>query len=248
MTSQEQRRYFNTLRVNYFLSARILFLFNQFHNGCILYGYAIELVFKQSLVELGNKDDKLRKSHNLVLLLRKCQSKGLFKGILATNDFIEYSNSLFQMRYPSTERKESLKAIKMNKAIVWDKNLLFLYDDYFQQIDEALYQHTNDWQSCAILRLFAGIDDSKNQMGLHYNSAILRNIELYRERLKKYYPNNTASIQTLENDAAYFWKCPFDKIPYADFAQSLENRDISSFTFPGKVTRDKSGRIISIEI
>jgi hypothetical protein len=247
MLSSQERMHFNGLRSHFYLSARILYLFDQYQNGSFLFGYAIELIFKQALLENGNMDKKLQYGHDLKQLFEECKKIKEFQNIQVPEDFVDFSNSLFQIRYPSYQKKESEKAMARNKVIGWEKNLLFCYDDYFQQLDEALYNFTNDHYSSTILLLFAGIDNLNTQFVLHYNSPVLRHYELYKERTKMFFKKNISAIHLLKNDPEYFWMGKNEKNPLADFTSSLERRELQSFKFPGNVIRDKNGNITNIE-
>ncbi len=131
MLSIQERINFNGLRTDYYISGRMLFLHNQYSTGAIMFGYAIESFFKQTLLEFGNKNKKLQHSHNLKILFQSCKDKGAFEDVEVPIDFIDFSNSVFQMRYPITQIKEALKTYDRDNVLGFEKTYLFCYDDYF---------------------------------------------------------------------------------------------------------------------
>lgn len=225
----------------------MLFLHDQLWTGAIQFGYAIESFFKETLLLFGNKNQKLQRSHDLSLLLKSCQDKGAFNDIEAPNDFIDFSNSLFQMRYPSKETKETLKAYDRNNTITMEKAYLFCYDDYIQQLDESLYKITNDPYSSTILRIFAGVNEREKLYGLYFNSAALKKYDTYKERVKLYFAPNKEAIETLNHEPNYFWTDGHNYKIYADLNYYANNRELPKFKFPGKVYRDINGRITKLE-
>jgi hypothetical protein len=247
MLSLQDRISFNGLRTHYYESARMLYLHDQLWTGSMLFGYAIESFLKQTLLELGNKKHKLQHSHDLKLLFNSCKDKGAFKYVEVPDDFIDFSNSLFQMRYPSTVIKESHKAYDRNNTIGVEKSLLFCYDDFFQQIDESLYTLTGDHYSSSVLKIFAAINDTDKLYGLYCNAPVLENYQLYKERIKEFFPTNKKSLAMLENEAEYFWNDGSNFKIYAGLDHYSQNRELLKFKFPGKVHRDKHGNITALE-
>jgi hypothetical protein len=225
----------------------MLYLHDQFWTGSMLFGYAIESFLKQALLELGNSKHKLQHSHDLKLLFNSCIDKGVFKDVEVPVDFIDFSSSLFQMRYPSTVIKESHKAYGRNNTIVVGKFLLFCYDDFFQQIDESLYALTGDHYSSSVLKIFAGINGNDKLYGLYCNAPVLKNYQLYKERTKEYFPNNKESLAMLENDAEYFWNDGNNFKIYKGLDHYSQNRELMKFKCPGKILRDKHGNITAFE-
>lgn len=243
-----QKPYFNALRTEYYLGGRMLFLHDQLWTGAIQFGYAIESFFKETLLFLGNRNQELQYSHDLSLLLNSCQQKGAFNDLEVPDDFIEYSNSLFQMRYPSSGIKETLKAYDRNNVIAVEKSYLFCYDDYIQQLDESLFKITNDPYSSTILRIFAGVNKKEKQYGLYFNSTALKRFDTYKERVSLYFSPNKEANETLKNnDAIFFWTDGYDYKIYADLNYYSNNRDLLKFKFPGKVHRDSNGVITKLE-
>ncbi len=243
----QQRLYFNQLRTEYYVSGRTMFLHDNLSVGSLLFGYAIESLLKETLLFLGNKNMKLQHSHDLKLLFNSCINKGAFLNVQVPEDFLDFSNSLFQMRYPSIQVSETLKAYDRNNTITQTKHHLFCYDDFFQQIDEGFFQLTQDPYSSTILRIFAGLNSEKRFFGLYFNSAALKEYEIYKERVKKYFSSNKDAIKLLDNEAEYFWTDGYDYNIYADLKHYADNRELLKFTFPGKVIRDENGRIIKLQ-
>jgi len=247
MLSIQERVNFNGLRTNYYVSGRMLFLHNELSTGAIMLGYAIESFFKQTLLELGNKNQKLQHSHDLKFLFESCKKKGAFNDVQVPNDFIDFSNSVFQMRYPSTQIKEALKAYDRNNVIGLELTYLFCYDDFFQQLDESLFSLTKDHYSSSILKIFAGINEKQRQYGLYFNSAVLKNYEVYRERTKVHFAPNKEAIKALNNEADFFWTDGYDYHIYADLKYYIANRELLKFKFPGEVIRDEKGKITHLK-
>lgn len=190
MLNSQQRVAFNYLRTEFYVSARMLFLNDQCWTGCIMYGYALESFFKQSLLECGNTKMKLQHSHDLILLFDECKKKGLFQIVQAPQDFVDYANSLFQMLYPSSSKKETLKAMDRNNVMSTTKTYMFCCDEFFQQLDEGLFQFTNDHYSSSVMKLYAGINERDAQSGLYCNYAALKDYEKYRARSAKFFIPN----------------------------------------------------------
>lgn len=243
----KQRNYFNPLRTEYYVGGRTMYLHDNLSVGSILFGYAIESILKETLLFLGNSNKKLQCSHDLKILYNSCLDKGAFTLVEVPVDFIDFSNSLFQMRYPSTAIKETIKAYDKNKTIGLKKSYLFCYDDFFQQLDEAFYQLSQEPYSSSILRIFAGLQENKRHFGLYFNTPALSNYELYRERINKYFTPNKGAIKLLENEAEYFWSDGYDYNIYADLNYYSNNRELPKFKFPGNVIRDKNGNITHLQ-
>ena len=110
----KQRNYFNPLRTEYYVSGRTMYLHGNLYVGSILFGYAIESILKEALLFVGNSKPKLQHSHDIKVLFNSCLDKGVFTSVEVPPDFIDFSNSLFQMRYPSKVISESLKAYEKN--------------------------------------------------------------------------------------------------------------------------------------
>jgi len=235
--------YFNPLRTEYYVSGRSEFLHDNLSVGSILLGYAIESILKETLIRLGNKSEKLQHSHNLKLLFQSCIDKGAFANIQVPEDFLDFSNSLFQMRYPSVTVSETLKAYDRNNTISLTKEYLFSYDDFFQQLDEELFKITQDAYSSTILRIFAGLTKEKRHFGLYFNMPALKNYDIYKERVNKYFAPNKQAISLLENDADYFWTDGYNYNIYAGLEYYKTQTPLANFKFPGEVIRDKTGKI-----
>lgn len=243
----KQRNYFNPIRTEYYVSGRTMYLHDNLSVGSILFGYAIESILKETLIFLGNSNKKLQHCHDLKILFNSCIDKGAFTLVEVPVDFIDFSNSLFQMRYPSKEITETLKAYDRNKTISLIKSYLFCYDDFFQQLDEAFFQLSQDPYSSSILRIFAGLQRNKRYFGLYFNAPTLQNYKLYRERINKYFAPNTEAIKLLENEAEYFWSDDFDYNIYSNLNYYSKNRELRKFKFPGNVIRDKNGNTMHLE-
>ncbi|QEH39414.1 hypothetical protein [Chitinophaga sp. XS-30] len=247
MLTIQERISFNGLRTDFYKSARMLYLQDQLWTGSMLFGYAIESILKQTLLELGNKKHKLQHSHDLKLLFNSCKEKGVFNDVNVPDDFIDFSNSLFQMRYPSTVIKESHKAYDRNSIIGLQKTYLFCYDDLFQQLDESLYKFTVDHYSSSILKIFAGINDSDKLYGLYFNCPVLKKYDKYKKMTHSFFPENKSALKLLENDANYFWTDGSNYNIYAGLEYYSQSEELSRFKFPGKVHRDKNGNITAFE-
>lgn len=239
--------YFNPLRTEYYVSGRTMYLHDNLSIGSILFGYAIESMLKETLLFAGNTKHKLQHSHDLKVLFNACLDKGIFTSVEVPSDFIDFSNSLFQMRYPSTQISESLKAYDRNKTIGLTKSYLFCYDDFFRQLDEAFFQVSQEPYSSSILRVFAGLQENKRHFGLYFNSAVLQHYELYKERINKFFAPNKSAIKLLENNAEFFWSDGYNYNIYADLNHYSKNRELLKFKFPGNVIRDKDGNITHLE-
>jgi hypothetical protein len=248
MLSVQERVHFNYLRTEFYVSGRMLFLNDQCWTGAIMYGYAIESFLKQALLEAGNKKIKLQHSHDLKLLFNECKQKGLFNDIQVPEDFIDYSNSLFQMRYPSSSKKEALKAYEHDNVMSVTKTYLFCYDEYFQQLDEAVYNFTNDPYSSSVLKVFARITSREAQFGLYCNSAALEYYDLYRQRIGKYFPKNMEANELLQNSVDYFWGDAHGFKIYATLEHFIHNHELPKFRFPGKLYRDEFGKVTKLEV
>jgi hypothetical protein len=235
--------YFNPLRTEYYVSGRSELLHDNLSVGSILLGYAIESILKETLIRFGNNKPKLQHSHNLKLLFQSCLDKGAFNKIQVPDDFLDFSNSVFQMRYPSVAISETLKAYDRNNAISLTKEYLFSYDEFFQQLDEELFQITQDAYSSTILRIFASLSKEKRQFGLYFNVPALKNYDKYKERVKKYFTSNKEAISLLENEPNFFWTDGYNYNIYAGFEFYKTQTPLANFKFPGKVVRDKTGRI-----
>jgi hypothetical protein len=249
MLTFQQRIDFNYLRTEFYVSARMLFLNDQCWTGCILYGYALESFFKQGLLESGNKKMKLQHSHDLTLLFDECKKKGLFQEVRVPQDFVDYANSLFQMRYPSSSKKETLKAMERNNVMSTTKPYLFCYDELFQQLDEALFEYTKDHYSSSVLKVYAGINERDPQYGLYCNYAALSNYEQYKNRVAQFFiPNRDANRLLASNKADFFWGDAKGFKIYAGLDYYINNPELDKFKFPGTVFRDKDGLITGWQV
>ena len=224
-----------------------MYLHDNLWVGSILFGYAIESIFKDAALFLGNTNKKVQNSHDLKFLFKSCRSKGAFTNVEVPEDFLDFANSLFQMRYPSIEISETLKAYAKDKTISVNKHYLFCYDDFFHQLDEEFFKLSHEPYSSTILRIFAGLSEGKRHLGLYFNSEVLKNYDLYKERMNKYFPLNKAALKLLnDNNAEYFWTDGHNYSIYADLNHYANNRELPKFVFPGKVVRDKNGNILQL--
>lgn len=249
MLSFQDRIDFNSLRTDFYVSGRMLFLNDQCWSGSVMYGYAIESFLKQALLESGNKRMKLQHSHDLGLLFNECKKRELFLQVQVPQDFIDYASSLFQMRYPSTSKKETLKAMERNNVMSVTKTVLFCYDELFQQLDEFFFQFTQDAYSSSVLKVFAGINSRDCQYGLYCNYAALKHYNEYKVRIERFFEKNReANAMLAANTPEYFWgDAKLYKI-YAGLDHYINNPELHQFKFPGKVIRDKDGLITGWQV
>ncbi len=239
---------FNSLRKDYLITGRVSYLTRLSFVACINLGYAIESYLKQGLIELGNKNTGLQKSHDLKKLFNACVVKGLYKNIEVSEDFLDYCNSVFQMRYPSSTINECLRAYQRDKIINLSSDYILAYDDLIAQLDEALLDYTEDYYSSSIVFITCNINEHSSRLFYHHNLYALKRFEKYKEIVIKNYPNNKSAINELNNGPDYFWS--YDKTSRLFYvsiaeAESLHPKPAKGFKFPGTLIRNAEGKVIS---
>ncbi len=209
MSMNDPRVAFTLLRLEYYISGRILYFHSSINSGCIILGYAIESYLKSALYEINHPNKRLRmSSHDLPKLLQECQKAGLFKSIKVSSEFIEYASDQFNQRYPIQQQKIFKKVRKNNRMLIKNIGYITAYDDLICQLDDELYKLTKDVFISIGIRASAQADSYQGRSFFHCNAYALKRINYYKEIIKKVRPSNISAIKELEKGPEYLWNFP----------------------------------------
>lgn len=201
---------FTMLRLDYYLSGRVLMFSSCLKGAGLMLGYAIESHFKSALslvdTELSPGDEKLQKhSHNLPALLNACRQLGFFDEIKVSPELIEFADDHLNQRYPSQQRRKQGKAHQMGRVMSFGVNDILAYDDLICQLDDELYRFTGN-PLCSIgVRAALSADSTSGRMFFHSNAPAVSRLEKYANIVKEIRPDRTELIAELDKGEEGLW-------------------------------------------
>jgi hypothetical protein len=198
----QQNDFFNT-RKEYYIAGRLLCFEGLFESSFLLFGYTIEFFFKAGLCEFGVDNRKILNSHNLIFLLKNCQANGIFNEIKVSDGFLDYSNDMFNQRYPSQKRIlfEKIHSEKLMKS--YAQLFINAYDDYIFQLDGKFQELIKNDNFSIGLSIAAQADNVQGRIFFHRNAYALSRHKMYLETVKKQFSMNIGSIAELEKGVDY---------------------------------------------
>jgi hypothetical protein len=182
-------------------------------------------------------------------LYHACRENGIYSNVSVSEDFLDYANSLFQMRYPISTIEETRNATARNNVLGMSWDFLLAYDDFLFQLDLALLSYTNDRYSSSINIICTEAHQPKSHLFLYQNIFTLNKLHTFTAILEQHYPNNTDALAALLDRNRFWTANEVSPIFYTDYhtALNLYANAAKNFVFPGNVRRDPEGNVIAFE-
>jgi hypothetical protein len=247
MLGSYERNQFNDLRLEYLATGRAAMVYLMLWAGAINLGYAVESYLNQGMLELGIKKNIIQNSHDLRKKLKECRKLGLYKSVDSSNDFLQYVEWLFNMRYPTSFDKYGNFAYEIGKAISIDSATFHLYDDLICQLDDDLRGFVQSHSVSTLVRAAAISNEIKAKLIFYYNAPALSRLAEFTEIVERNFTTNFSAISELHKGENYFWN--YFKLPdknYMSFDGAKNFYQSKNFKFPGKVVRNSKGVVTKI--
>jgi hypothetical protein len=182
-----QRRKFTELRLEYYVSGRMLWFNDTSSMAGMLLGYAVELSLKYILIAAGVTNQRLLNSHKVHKLFLECMTRKLIPNVEASEDLLLYVSDMFNQRYPSQVVETATEVESRGHALAWNPGLICGYDDLMIQLDDSLRRQCEDDTVSIGLLAAHFVNRVQGRSFFHCNVAALKNTATYRDALVREY-------------------------------------------------------------
>lgn len=235
---REQRR---TIRYDYYHAGRLVWLSGNFFGASIMFGYAIESILKEGIIELideqTHKRDKeltrvLWRSHDVRDIMKKCREYNLFNNVTFSEDFLEHVDNNFQ-RYHSQRKRVLNETSSKNIALANSSENILYYDDFIIQLDRYLLESVSDCNISIIYLAFLNLDTRNALEILRENAFALLKFDEYANLVRQNMPDRDDLRRRVEENlskgVAFYWG---SNVTHDQIAVIAEKYSASKFQRP----------------
>lgn len=249
------------LRFDYYLAGRTLLFSNQLQTGVLMLGYAIEAHLKQLLSSAPSFKMKLQFGHDFYGAFNELKDKGYLADVRVSDDLLYFVEDNFHRRYPIQTEQTIERANSRGHAVCMSPTVIFAYDDFIMQLDDAVTTHFETARASVLVRGIQNVDVSGGQYFFHCNYAVRSLIddgielsEKWLNELRQNEPNIYDLNRQSHNERMKLLADPdallvFDKaatVVYPGQHQDSYSRAAELFEYPGKFQELPDGTRISI--
>lgn len=262
MTPEFQKGRFLTLRFDYYVAGRSLWLTGQMPMACLMLAYAVEVHLKHIMVyfKAGKKADLF--SHDPRHLVKVVKESGLLDGVKFSSDLIDYTHDVFNQRYPSQTWETGKEAAERDHALSYGAGNLLYFDDLILQIDDWFADNA-DWTFSIGVLAGQNVDSFPGKAFFHSNASAQERFPKYKAYAEQHWKRQKYDLAQSNPDLVAVNESSFaQRIAALEDPQRLLNSDIfnlsigteekstiemaSRFKYPGRILRNDSGDVIGV--